>query len=60
MQYLNPVEMGRVGLSCKMLHKIADDGISYLWERNEIVCFHSKRHFSQDTLGMQALLCKLC
>lgn len=51
LQHLNPITMGRLGSTCKMMRKLTDDGISYLWERNEIVCFHSKRHFSQDTLG---------
>ena len=52
MKHLNPITMGNLGATCKMLQKFSDDGISYLWERNEILCFHSRRHYSEDTLGV--------
>eukprot|EP01111_Echinosteliopsis_oligospora_P010121 TRINITY_DN3093_c2_g1_i1.p1 TRINITY_DN3093_c2_g1~~TRINITY_DN3093_c2_g1_i1.p1 ORF type:complete len:1039 (-),score=350.13 TRINITY_DN3093_c2_g1_i1:7-3123(-) len=52
MSYLTPIDITRIGTTCKMMRKLADDGISFLWERNEIVCFHSKRHFTDDVLGV--------
>jgi hypothetical protein len=35
-----------------MFNKIASDGMSYLWERNELICFYSKLHFTDDVLGV--------
>ena len=32
--------------------QLAADGTSYLFERNELVCFHTKLHFADDILGV--------
>ena len=39
-------------MTCKFFNKLASDGVSYLWERNELICFHSKRPFTETTLGV--------
>jgi ubiquitin-protein ligase/predicted RNA-binding protein with RPS1 domain len=52
LRYLNPISAQNLGFTCKLFNKVASDGMSYLWERNEIVCFYSKRHFTEDVLGV--------
>jgi len=49
---LNPHVVNQLGLTCRYFQKIASDGISYLWEQKEIICFHSKRTFVEDVLGV--------
>eukprot|EP01125_Pyxidicula_operculata_P022010 TRINITY_DN8834_c0_g1_i1.p1 TRINITY_DN8834_c0_g1~~TRINITY_DN8834_c0_g1_i1.p1 ORF type:complete len:1235 (-),score=323.08 TRINITY_DN8834_c0_g1_i1:121-3825(-) len=49
---LNPVVLHTLGKTCHYFHKVTADGISYLWEQKEIVCFHSKRHFTDEVLGV--------
>ncbi|KAH3758226.1 Ubiquitinconjugating enzyme subfamily protein [Pelomyxa schiedti] len=51
-RYLSPIDITRLGMTCKFFHKLSADGVSYVWERNELVCFHSKRTYLEDTLGV--------
>eukprot|EP01113_Clastostelium_recurvatum_P019316 TRINITY_DN2277_c1_g1_i8.p1 TRINITY_DN2277_c1_g1~~TRINITY_DN2277_c1_g1_i8.p1 ORF type:complete len:1241 (-),score=385.36 TRINITY_DN2277_c1_g1_i8:37-3759(-) len=51
-KYLSPVDLNIVGRTCRSLRSVTQDGMSYLWERQELVCFHSKRPFTEDVLGV--------
>jgi len=52
LRYLNPITAQALGYTCKLFNKVSSDGMSFLWERNELICFYSKRHFTEDTLGV--------
>eukprot|EP01125_Pyxidicula_operculata_P013375 TRINITY_DN4433_c0_g1_i1.p1 TRINITY_DN4433_c0_g1~~TRINITY_DN4433_c0_g1_i1.p1 ORF type:complete len:632 (-),score=67.58 TRINITY_DN4433_c0_g1_i1:64-1959(-) len=38
--------------TCKLFERLVNDGALFDWESNEIICYHTKNHFTEDILGV--------
>ena len=52
MSFLDLADLSNVTKSCGFLSRMVDDAVSMYWVKNELVCYHSKASFEEDTLGV--------
>jgi len=51
LSYCSVRDLSAIGRSCSSLKHQIDLAVSQFWIKEELVCFHSKRRFTEDTLG---------
>lgn len=41
----------KVGKTCDYFQRLLDEAVTNVWIKEELICFHSRRTFAEDTLG---------
>jgi predicted RNA-binding protein with RPS1 domain len=52
MSFLDVDSLKCTAASCDALRRIIDEAVASYWTKQELVCFHSKQTFEDDTLGL--------
>jgi hypothetical protein len=52
MSFLGLADLRSVSRSCDALKRVVGDAVEQYWVRQDLVCFHSKKVFEEDMLGV--------